>query len=258
MERNCSTGTRICYFDSKTFLDKPTPVLSFFIAKMVALKEKRGDGMRFSKKFSRFSYTLAIIHGFLIGAISIGLFAIMIQWQDIKAENAAPPTEEATKTPEEEQQAVNGPAEVVAPIQFYAKQNGVFTAADGATALLQSNPAMKSAAIVIADNKYYVWTAASAVESEVKVEGSTESFVKPFRVNSAACTEPALQNLPVYLASTDPSKFNFEDSEYKGAIPKDWQSNITAISTLSNDPNVIRVQLLGHYLAQNDCLKIEL
>lgn len=212
--------------------------------------------MRFSKKFSRFSYTLAIIHGFLIGAISIGLFAIMIQWQEIKAEETPAPTETAGK-PAEEQKAVNDPVEVVAPTQFYAKQNGVFTAADGATALLQSNPAMKSAAIVIAEDKYYVWTAASTVESEVKVEGSTESFVKPFRVNSAACTEPAMQNLPVYLSSTDPSKFNFEDSEYKGAIPKDWQSNITAISTLSKDPNVIRVQLLGHYLAQNDCLKVE-
>lgn len=211
--------------------------------------------MRFSKQYSRFSYTLAIIHGFLIGAISIGIFAIMIQWQDIKKDEPTAPVTEAGKP--EQTETVDAPVDGTAPIQFYAKQHGVFTATDGATALLQSNPAMKSATIVLAENKYYVWSAASVVESEVKVVGSVDSFVKPFRVNSAACTEPALQNLPVYLASPDPAKFNFEDSKYKGAIPKDWQANISAISTLSSDLNVIRVQLLGHYIVQNDCLKIE-
>ena len=211
--------------------------------------------MRFSKNFSKFSYSVAILHGFLIGAISIGIFAIMIQWQDIKVEAPAPPeTTEETK----EVDAPSNPVDVVAPTQFYAKQHGVFTGADGATAFIQSDPAMKSAAIVIVEDKYYVWSAASVVESEVKVDGSIESFVKPFRVNSASCAEPAMQNLPVYLSSPDPSKFNFESSDFKGVVPEDWQANITAISTLSKDINVIRVQLLGHYITQNDCIKIEL
>ncbi|EPD54286.1 hypothetical protein HMPREF1210_00272 [Paenisporosarcina sp. HGH0030] len=211
--------------------------------------------MRLSKTFSKFSYTLAIIHGFLIGAVSIGIFAIFIQWQDnSKAET--PETSATTDKPE--QVEVTAPPNTTTPTQFYAKQHGVFTTADGATALLQSNPAMKSAAIVITDGKYFVWSAASTVESEVKVEGSTESFVKPFRINSAACTEQAMQKLPVFLASPDPAKFNFADTGNKGAKPKDWDSNIAAISTLSKELNVIRVQLLSHYFAQNDCLKIEL
>ncbi|WP_245827699.1 hypothetical protein [Paenisporosarcina indica] len=222
---------------------------------MVALKEKRGDAMRFSKSFTKFSYTLAVIHGFLIGAISIGIFAIMIQWQDIKKDEPADPVAETEKP--EQTETVDAPVDGGTPVQFYAKQHGVFTTTDGATALLQSDPSMKSATIVLAENKYYVWSAASMVESEVKVVGTIDSFVKPFRVNSAACTEPALKNLPIYLASSDPAKFNFEGSEYKGAIPKDWQANISAISTLSTDLNVIRVQLIGHYIVQNDCLKIE-
>ena len=214
--------------------------------------------MRFSKNITRFSYSVAILHGFLIGAISIGIFAIMIQWDDIDKANAPAPTEttETTETTEQKE-PVDGPVDVANPTQFYAKQNGVFTGADGAAALLQSNPAMSSAAIIIGDGKYYVWSAASIVESDVKVQGSVESFVKPFKINAASCTEKALQNLPVYLASPDPAKFNFDEGEFKGAIPKDWQTNITAISTLSKDVNVIRVQLLGHYLAQHECLKIE-
>lgn len=222
------------------------------MSEMVVLKEKRGEPMRFSKPFSRFSYTLAIIHGFLIGAVSIGIFAIFIQLQDAKEAEVA-------DTPEvpEQMEEVDAPVDTVTPTQFYAKQHGLFTAADGATALLQSNPTMKSAAIVITDSKYYVWSAASVVESEVKIEGSTDSFSKPFRINSAACTDPAMQKLPVYLASADPAKFNFEGSGNEAAIPKDWLANIAAISTLSKDINVIRVQLLAHYFAQNDCLKIE-
>jgi hypothetical protein len=235
-------------------LDKPTPVLSFFIAQMLALKEKRGDEMRFSKSFSKFSYTLAILHGFFIGAVSIGIFAILIQWQDISTADK-PETSTTPKTPEEI--TVDVPADGVTPTQFFAKQHGVFTTAESATTLLQSSPAMKSAAIIIADSKYYVWSAASVVESEVKIVGSTDSFVKPFRINSAACTEQAMKKLPVYLANPDPAKFNFESTGNKEAIPKDWTPNIAAISTLSKDFNVIRVQLLSHYFAQNDCLKIE-
>ncbi|MFC6039740.1 hypothetical protein ACFPYN_09945 [Paenisporosarcina macmurdoensis] len=210
--------------------------------------------MRFTKSFSKFSYTLAILHGFFIGAVSIGIFAILIQWQDISADK--PETSDAaSKTPEKI--TVDAPADAVTPTQFFAKQHGMFTTAEGATALLQSSPAMKSAAIIITDSKYYVWSAASVVESEVKIVGSTDSFSKPFRINSSACTEQAMKNLPVYLANPDPAKFNFESTGNKEAIPKDWTPNIAAISTLSKDFNVIRVQLLSHYFAQNDCLKIE-
>lgn len=221
---------------------------------MLALKEKRGDEMRFTKSFSKFSYTLAILHGFFIGAVSIGIFAILIQWQDISADKSET-SDAASKTPEKI--TVDAPADGVTPTQFFAKQHGVFTTAESATALLQSSPAMKSATIIITDSKYYVWSAASVVESEVKIVGSTDSFSKPFRINSSACTEEAMKKLPVYLANPDPAKFNFESTGNKEAIPKDWTPNIAAISTLSKDFNVIRVQLLSHYFAQNDCLKIE-
>ncbi|QBP40772.1 hypothetical protein [Paenisporosarcina antarctica] len=223
--------------------------------KMLALKEKRGDGMRFSKKFSKFSYTLAILHGFLIGAVSIGLFAIMIQWQDLAVEAPAP-TATDTETPEK-MESVDAPANTATDNQFYAKQYGVFTGAEGASALLQSTPAMKTAALIMAEGQYYVWSEASVVESDVKIVGSTDSFSKPFKINASACKEQALQKLPIYLTHPDPSKFNFESTKNTGAIPKDWETNITAISTLSKDVNVIRVQLLSHYLSQNNCLKIE-
>ena len=212
--------------------------------------------MRFTKSFSKFSYTLAILHGFFIGAVSIGIFAILIQWQDISKDDKTETSDAAPKTQEEI--TVDAPADAGTSTKFFAKQHGVFTTAEGATALLQSSPAMKSAAIIIADSKYHVWSAASIAESEVKILGSTDSFVKPFQINSAACTEQAMKNLPVYLANPDPAKFNFESTGNKEAIPKDWTPNIAAISTLSKDLNVIRVQLLSHYFAQNDCLKIEL
>jgi len=211
--------------------------------------------MRFTKTFSKFSYTLAILHGFFIGAVSIGIFAILIQWQDISTAEKTGSKEEAPEKAEEI--TVDAPVDAGNPTQFFAKQHGVFTTADGATTLLQSSPAMKSAAIIIANNQYFVWSAASVVESEMKIQGTTESFVKPFKINSSACTEKAMKNLPVFLANSDPAKFNFEGTGNKDAIPKDWVANNAAIATLSEDKNVIRVQLLSHYSTQNDCLKIE-
>ncbi|WP_050995790.1 hypothetical protein [Paenisporosarcina sp. TG20] len=219
--------------------------------------------MRFSKSFSKFSYTLAILHGFFIGAISIGLFAILIQWQDITGpETPATPTTEAPQAEDGKETpdkvTVDAPKVTeTTPTSFYAKQHGVFTTATGATTFMQTSASLKSSAIIIADEQYYVWSAASSVESEVKTTGTIESFVKPFRINTAACTEPAMQKLPIFLAYPEPAKFNFESTGNQQSIPKDWLTNIAAISTLSEDSNVIRVQLLSHYLIQNDCIKIE-
>ncbi|MFX3674591.1 MAG: hypothetical protein ACE3JQ_09105 [Paenisporosarcina sp.] len=206
--------------------------------------------MRLSRTISKFSYTIALLHGFLIGAVSIGLFALLIQWQDIRMVD----TPEAIDPPEL-QPVIASPGEPN-EFSFFAKQHGVFTTADGATQVLQSNPELKSAAVIIAEDKYYIWSAISVVEAEVKSEGSTESFVKPFRIEAQSCSEEPLKNIPVLLSETDKAKFYFEGVEPAVKIPSDWKTNILAISTLSKDVNVVRAQLLAHYIAQNECLKV--
>lgn len=208
--------------------------------------------MRLSRTFSKFSYTLALLHGFLIGAVSIGLFALVIQWQDIRMV-------EAPEVVGPELKPVDGTvivdSKVVYP--FFAKQHGVFSTADGATQVMQSDPTLKTAAIIMADDKYYVWSAVSLAEAEVKTVGSTESFVKPFQLTAQGCSEETLKNIPKLLSETDKSKFYFEGVEPSIKIPDDWKTNIAAISMLSKEMNVVRAQLLSHYNTQNACIKIE-
>ncbi len=209
--------------------------------------------MRLSRTISKFSYTLALLHGFLIGAVSIGLFALLIQWQDIRPVE----TPEAQIPPE--MQPVNVPGDEPEPkveYSFFALQHGVFSSAEGATQVLQSDPSLKTAAVIIAEDKYYVWSAVSLVEAEVRSEGNNETFVKPFQVESQSCTEETLKNIPLLLSETDKAKFYFEGVEPSIAFPDDWQTNIKAISTLSKDINIVRAQLLSHYIAQNTCLKV--
>jgi len=207
--------------------------------------------MRLSRTISKFSYTIALLHGFLIGAVSIGLFALLIQWQDIRTVETP-----AVVEPPAQQPVVATPNETKEVFSFFAKQHGVFSTATGATEVLQSNPELKSAAVILAEDKYYIWSAVSLAEAEVKSVGSTESFVKPFQLEAQSCTEEAVKNIPLLLSESDKAKFYFEGVEPTVKIPSDWKTNISAISTLSKEVNVVRVQLLSHYLAQNQCLKV--
>lgn len=213
--------------------------------------------MRLSRTISKFSYTIALLHGFLIGAVSIGLFALLIQWQDIRPVD----TPEAQIPPEMEPVVAPGndpkpDEEKVEKKSFFAKQHGVFSTAEGATQVLQSDPTLKTAAVIIAEDRYYIWSAISVAESDLKGTGSTESFVKPFQVEASSCTEEALKNVPVLLSESDKAKFYFEGTEPTIKIPSDWKTNIKAISTLSDEINIVKAQLLSHYIAQNECLKV--
>lgn len=215
--------------------------------------------MRLSRTISKFSYTIALLHGFLIGAVSIGLFALLIQWQDIRPVD----TPEAQIPPEMEPVAVPGTGDDPKQAEedgvgksFFAKQHGVFSTADGATQVLQSDPTLKSAAVVIAEDLYYIWSAVSITEADLKGTGGTESFVKPFQLDASSCSDEALKNVPVLLSESDKAKFYFEGTEPTIKIPSDWKTNIKAISTLSEETNIIKVQLLSHYIAQNECLKV--
>ncbi|MET1013546.1 MAG: hypothetical protein ABWX61_03430 [Paenisporosarcina sp.] len=208
--------------------------------------------MRISRTFSKFSYTLALLHGFLIGAVSIGLFALLIQWQDIRKVD----TPELV-TPEEEVPVVAPNDDDKAVFPFFAKQYGVFSTADAAANLIQTNPALGSSAVILAEDKYYVWSAVSVVEAEVKTAESKDSFVKPFQLSASGCKEEHLKNIPLLLSETDRAKFYFEGVEASVKIPDDWKTNIAAISTLSKEINVVRAQLLSHYGTQNQCLKIQ-
>ena len=211
--------------------------------------------MRISKTFSKFSYTLALLHGFLIGAVSIGLFALLIQWQDIRKVDTpelVTPVEE-----KEEVEPVVAPTDDKTVFPFYAKQYGVFSTAEAAANLMQTNPSLASSAVILAEDKYYVWSAVSVVEAEVKNAESKDSFVKPFQLSASGCTEDHLKNIPLLLSETDRARFYFEGVEASVKIPEDWKSNIAAISTLSKEINVVRAQLLSHYGTQNECLKID-
>lgn len=214
--------------------------------------------MRLSRTISKFSYTIALLHGFLIGAVSIGLFALLIQWQDIRPVD----TPEAQIPPELEPVVAPGgepePKEEEDKVEksFFAKQHGVFSTAEGATQVLQSDPKLSTAAVIIAEDKYYIWSAISVTETDLKGTGSTESFVKPFQLEASSCTEEALKNVPVLLSEADKAKFYFEGTEPTLKIPSDWKTNIKAISTLSEEVNIVKAQLLSHYIAQNECLKV--
>ncbi len=140
--------------------------------------------------------------------------------------------------------------------QFFANQHGVFSTFDGATEFVAGYSSLTTSAIVEVDGNFYVWSSVSPTKEGVTITVNPTSFAKSFYYTGASCSESSLKSLPELLKSDDRSKFYFEDGKIPDDLPEDWKSVTQALSTFSDDLDVVRLHILSHYFSKNDCMKI--
>ncbi|MEO4052117.1 hypothetical protein [Solibacillus sp. CAU 1738] len=203
------------------------------------------------KRYRKNEWISAVLYGSLTGFVGVALFILVLQLAN-KApdEESIPVQQQQNQEQDQEQDEVGEQTEV----EFFASQHGLFSSLDAATQFINTDPTLNKAAIVEVDGQFYVWSSL-AVEKQLPVSQST-SFFKPLIVG-AACSNSALQNLPLRLQDEKYLKNYFELEHKEGDVPSDWASLLQATTTLSKDVNVIRLHLLAHYYSENDCLKIK-
>lgn len=183
----------------------------------------------------------AALLGVASGLVGVALFVVVLNFvgkEEVK-EEVLPVQQEVI----EEENA-----------SFYASQHGLFSSKEGAQQFIAENPLLNKAAIIEVNQQFFVW---SALATNKQPESLTPSaFFKQLSV-VAGCTKPTLQKLPEILMDEKYLKNYFEQTPKEGEVPADWGKILTAVSSLSNDINVMRLHLLVHYYGENDCLKIE-
>lgn len=197
-----------------------------------------------------------IVQAILIGAV-VGLLGVAIFLGVLQASN------QMSQKKEEESQGESGDKTVPTSVEsstspmFYASQAGVFSNYESASAFLAGYPNLATGAIVDVDGKFYVWTSMVIEESALMFLDDPPTFKKAFRVVSESCTDAKIAELPVVLADKNAAKLNFQEIANDSTLPDDWQTIGTAVSKISKDLNVVRLQVFAHYKSKNACLQVK-
>ncbi|WP_332647156.1 hypothetical protein [Lysinibacillus sp. 54212] len=200
--------------------------------------------MFINQRITSKSIIRACIFGTLFGLCGVGLFAVLLL-------SANDEKEEVADT--EKQTVVN--ATKNESTLFYASQHGAFSTLEGASQLVAAHPTLNKSAIVEVDGQFYVWSKIST--AKLTEETIPSSFSKAFTISSNACPSKAIAKVPVHLKDEHALKIYFEKNDGIKDLPKDWESFMQSIATLSEDVNVIRLHTLSYYLTENECLKID-
>ncbi|HWI48051.1 MAG TPA: hypothetical protein VNU45_07515 [Rummeliibacillus sp.] len=191
----------------------------------------------------------AVIHGVLIGAAGVLLFFFILQT-----------VEKRSAQPDEQTLSVStsqSTKETSKPVKFYAVQYGVYTSSQAASDFLAGHPEYENVAIVPVGKQFYLWSAVGNSEKKIKSIVTKDAFVKPFTLSGATCEEKGLKSIPQLLEVSKVAKLNVSDSTKEQATPADWKGNVTSVTKVSNNLEVVKLQLLAHYVSQNDCLEIK-
>ncbi|MEC1178352.1 hypothetical protein P9B03_07660 [Metasolibacillus meyeri] len=183
----------------------------------------------------------AALLGIASGLIGVALFVVMLNFvgkEEVK--------EETLPVQQELVEEVNA--------SFYASQHGLFSSKEGAEQFIAVNPLLNKAAIIEIDNQFFVWSALATNKQTAALMPS--AFFKQLSI-VAGCTEATIQRLPEILMDEKYLKNYFDQAPKEGEVPADWGEILTAVSSLSDDINVMRLHLFTHYYGANDCLKIE-
>ena len=140
---------------------------------------------------------------------------------------------------------------------FFASQAGVYSNYESASSFVSEHPSLKDSAIVEVDGKFYVWTSMVTDESQLVFLEDPATFKKAFSVSGDSCKEPKVAEIPSVLADKNAPKLNFKDNLKDSTLPADWQSIGAAASSISNDINIIRLQVFAHYKSKNACLQVK-
>lgn len=191
---------------------------------------------------------LSLVHGFVVGCISIGLFALLLHWSTIR-EN-----EKATVQVPNDENVVETNAKMYVT-KLYAHQLGVFSSLQTASAVRSPFASSIPPAIFKIGDTFFVWNSLH-VHADT-LEKTAGSFMKEIIVDSSSCSEKGLRQLAVLLNETNDAKFYFDKADNSVQLPPEWKAVTSSMAIVSKDLAVIKAQLLSHYYSKDSCVKIE-
>jgi hypothetical protein len=212
--------------------------------------------MPIRRRNSRNKVILAGLQGLIIGVVGVLLFGFILNLSNVKKEEEAEQVGQVSTPPnaEEKKDKIEVSADLALP--FKAKQYGVFTTKESAIAFISEQPSLQKASIVNVNNQFYVWSKLFVDEISTSDSENLQTFIKPLYISTKGCEDPKMKKIINVLQEEKLSKNYFNTLAKKEEYPEDLMSIVAAISTFSEDPAVIRLLVLTHYLEQNNCLKL--
>lgn len=221
--------------------------------------------MKFRKKYSKVTVTMAMLHGVVIGIAAVAIVGFLIVGtnglgkekpteHEVVATN--PPTSAETTTP------ASGPAISAdeAPLKLFAKQHGVFSSAQSAQEFVSQDVSLAKAAILEIGGQFYVWSAVGIQEDEIEVSEYEMTFRKPFFADTASCSADGAGKLRSALSETELSKIKtlttVAEEEAEDEKLAAFRKNLVAVTAFTSDLRIVRLQLLAHYTHKDGCVKI--
>lgn len=212
--------------------------------------------MKFSKRYTKKTVFMAMVHGVIIGVAAIAIIGFIILGANGKKVGEKPtPEVPATGPPANEEGA--GPQESQdGSLKLIARQHGAFSSSASAATFMEADPSLTTAAIIQVAEQYYVWSAVGLTEAEIMDSDSEDTFRKEFSVTSAACDVAGAEKLGDVLLIEDIAKIKSLESEKDNEKAAEFTRDVVAITSFTNDLRVIRLHLLSHYSTKKDCVKI--
>lgn len=213
--------------------------------------------MKFGKRYSKVTVLMAMLHGVVIGIAAVAVIGLVLFATKGKDNTSA----------SDQEVPASGPAPVEAPLsakekplQLFAKQHGAFSTAASASAFIAEDPSLAKAAIVQANEQYFVWSAIGLKEEEIISSANEETYRKAFTMDTLACGAVGAGKLREIVMATEMAEINDLVAAQKAGNEdekaKEFQKNITAITAFTKDLQLIRLQLLSHYSYAEKCVKI--
>lgn len=212
--------------------------------------------MKFGKRYSNITVFMAMVHGIIIGVAAIALVGFILIGTNGKNKIGNGEEEVPTAGPTAVEKEPSDPTSEIEPIKLFAKQHGVFSSSASAATFLASEPSLSTAAIIFADNQYFVWSAVGLSEIEMSSLADEGSFTKPFIANTSACHVVSAQKMRDVLAAQNIAEIQISETDKNDEQALDFNRNITSITAFTKDLQVIRLHLLSHYSYTKDCIKI--
>lgn len=197
---------------------------------------------------------LAGIQGLIIGVVGVLLFGLLLNLaNDKKVESEET---EITK-PKDEDKKVEVTGEVEGKsLPFQAKQYGMFTSKESAIAFIGSQPSLAKASIFQVENQFFVWSDLYVTTIPTQEAEVLPTFIKSLYVSTDSCDDPKVIKVMELIQQENLSKKFFESIEKKEDYPDDLMEIVQAISAFSEVPSVMRSHIFSHYVATNNCLKL--
>ncbi|HJF32820.1 MAG TPA: hypothetical protein K8V56_13740 [Sporosarcina psychrophila] len=214
--------------------------------------------MKFGKRYSKVTVFMAMLHGVLIGVAAVAVIGLILVGTKGKDESATISGKELPAAGPAPVENSAQPAEK--PLQLFAKQHGAFSSSESAALFIAEDPALAKAAVIQANDTYFVWTAVGLTEGEIDSSESEGTYRKAIIVDTSACGAIGAGKLRHALTQTEIAKINYLDEDKKEGKEdektKEFNKNITAITAFTKDLRIVRLHLLSHYSHTENCVKI--